>query len=147
MSRLYSHPREYRKIFLGNYLCIGFVPGGNLRHFALLKRGCANSVLGLELTDNVLQNVSVLAELDVCLLARDLMMPPGHAERSIWGAKGALDINSKRTSVIEPRDDQANKPDIPYPCYQGVELLVAFHPRPQIASDLGRNVSRSSNPH
>ena len=22
MSRLYSHPREYRKIFLGNYLCI-----------------------------------------------------------------------------------------------------------------------------
>ena len=23
------HPREYRKIFLGNYLCIGFVPGGN----------------------------------------------------------------------------------------------------------------------
>ena len=30
MSRLYSHPREYRKIFLGNYLCIGFVPGGTL---------------------------------------------------------------------------------------------------------------------
>ena len=28
MSRLYSHPREYRKVFLGNYLCIGFVPGG-----------------------------------------------------------------------------------------------------------------------
>ena len=26
--RLYSHPREYRKIFLANYLCIGFVPGG-----------------------------------------------------------------------------------------------------------------------
>ena len=25
--------------------------------------------------------------------------------------------------------------------------LVAFHPRPQIASDLGRNVTRSSNPH
>ena len=25
--------------------------------------------------------------------------------------------------------------------------LVAFHPRPQIASDLGRNVARSSNPH
>ena len=29
MPRLYSHPREYRKIFLANYLCIGFVPGGN----------------------------------------------------------------------------------------------------------------------
>ena len=25
--------------------------------------------------------------------------------------------------------------------------LVAFHPRPQIASDLGRNVTRSFNPH
>ena len=23
MPRLYSHPREYRKIFLANYLCIG----------------------------------------------------------------------------------------------------------------------------
>ena len=29
MPRLYSHLREYRKRFLGNYLCIGFVPGGN----------------------------------------------------------------------------------------------------------------------
>ena len=28
MPRLYSHPREYRKILLANYLCIGFVPGG-----------------------------------------------------------------------------------------------------------------------
>ena len=28
MRHMYSHPREYRKIFLGNYLCIGFVPGG-----------------------------------------------------------------------------------------------------------------------
>ena len=28
MSRLYSHPREYRRIYLANYLCIGFVPGG-----------------------------------------------------------------------------------------------------------------------
>ena len=27
MSHLY-HLRESRKIFLGNYLCIGFVPGG-----------------------------------------------------------------------------------------------------------------------
>ena len=25
--------------------------------------------------------------------------------------------------------------------------LVAFHPRPQIASDLGRNITRSFNPH
>ena len=30
MPCLYSHPGEYRKIFLANYLCIGFVPGGNL---------------------------------------------------------------------------------------------------------------------
>ena len=29
MPRLYLHPREYRKRFLANYLCIGFVPGGN----------------------------------------------------------------------------------------------------------------------
>ena len=28
MPRLYSHLREYRKILLANYLCIGFVPGG-----------------------------------------------------------------------------------------------------------------------
>ena len=28
-----------------------------------------------------------------------------------------------------------------------VKPLVAFHPRPQIASDLGRNVTRSFNPH
>ena len=28
MPCLYSHPREYRKILLANYLCIGFVPGG-----------------------------------------------------------------------------------------------------------------------
>ena len=28
MSPLYSHPREYRKKLLANYLCIGFVPGG-----------------------------------------------------------------------------------------------------------------------
>ena len=30
---------------------------------------------------------------------------------------------------------------------QGVWNLVAFHPRPQIASDLGRNITRSSNLH
>ena len=30
MPHLYSHPREYRKIFLANYLCIGFVPGGTV---------------------------------------------------------------------------------------------------------------------
>ena len=29
MRHMYSHPGEYRKIFLANYLCIGFVPGGN----------------------------------------------------------------------------------------------------------------------
>ena len=29
MLRLYSHLREYMKKFLANYLCIGFVPGGN----------------------------------------------------------------------------------------------------------------------
>ena len=29
MSRLYSHAREYMIKFLANYLCIGFMPGGN----------------------------------------------------------------------------------------------------------------------
>ena len=38
MSHLYSHPREYRKIFLGNYLCIGFVPGGNPAVVNLMAR-------------------------------------------------------------------------------------------------------------
>ena len=33
MSRLYSHPREYRKRFLGHFLCIGFVSGGTLTLF------------------------------------------------------------------------------------------------------------------
>ena len=28
---MYSHPGEYRKILLANYLCIGFVPGGTIR--------------------------------------------------------------------------------------------------------------------
>ena len=28
MRHMYSHPGEYRKVFLANYLCIGFVPGG-----------------------------------------------------------------------------------------------------------------------
>ena len=32
-------------------------------------------------------------------------------------------------------------------CFVGCPSLVAFHPRPQIASDLGRNVTRSFNPH
>ena len=27
MRRMYSHPSEYRKIVLANYLCIGFEPG------------------------------------------------------------------------------------------------------------------------
>ena len=36
MPRLYSHPREYRKIFLANYLCIGFVPGGIVCFFSVL---------------------------------------------------------------------------------------------------------------
>ena len=29
MPRMYSHPCEYRKIVLANYLRIGFVPGGD----------------------------------------------------------------------------------------------------------------------
>ena len=37
MPRLYSHPREYRKIFLANYLCIGFVPGGTSAHVVVLQ--------------------------------------------------------------------------------------------------------------
>ena len=40
MSRVYSHPREYRKILLGNYLCIGFVPGGNLLSFVFVVIVC-----------------------------------------------------------------------------------------------------------
>ena len=31
MRHMYSHPGEYRKIFLANYLCIGFVPGGTYK--------------------------------------------------------------------------------------------------------------------
>ena len=34
MRRMYSRLGEYRKIFLANYLCIGFVPGG--------KQACSN---------------------------------------------------------------------------------------------------------
>ena len=33
------------------------------------------------------------------------------------------------------------------PAIVGVVTLVAFHPQPQIASNLGRSVTRSSNPH
>ena len=31
MRRMDSHPGEYRKTFLANYLCIGFAPGGTVR--------------------------------------------------------------------------------------------------------------------
>ena len=34
MRHMYSHPGEYRKIFLANHLCIGFVPGGRCRMLA-----------------------------------------------------------------------------------------------------------------
>ena len=37
MPRLYSHPREYRKIFLANYLCIGFVPEGTCNFCFVLR--------------------------------------------------------------------------------------------------------------
>ena len=38
MRHMYSHPGECRKIFLANYLCIGFVPGGT---FYPQKQGIA----------------------------------------------------------------------------------------------------------
>ena len=38
MRRMYSHPGEYRKIFLVNYLCIGFVPGGTPSGVVLLGK-------------------------------------------------------------------------------------------------------------
>ena len=41
MPRLYSHPREYRKILLANYLCIGFVPGGNFVSNGKIRRRCS----------------------------------------------------------------------------------------------------------
>ena len=48
MRHMYSHVGEYRKIFLANYLCIGFVPGGIADISILLKfrerpRGVENS--------------------------------------------------------------------------------------------------------
>ena len=45
MSRLYSHPREYRKVLLGNYLCIGFVPGGISQGITFVRSSCQR-VLG-----------------------------------------------------------------------------------------------------
>ena len=45
MPRLYSHPREYRKIFLANFLCIGFVPGGNFGTDIPRRRPWQNFVL------------------------------------------------------------------------------------------------------
>ena len=40
MRRMYSHAGEYRKIFLSNSLCIGFVPGG-MRASAPLLEPCS----------------------------------------------------------------------------------------------------------
>ena len=55
MPRLYSHPREYRKILLANYLCIGFVPAGNAlpklhrnKKAKLHKKYLAPKLLGTE---------------------------------------------------------------------------------------------------
>ena len=49
MRRMYSRPGEYRKIFLANYLCIGFVPGGTLSRrdapkVAILEASCADTI-------------------------------------------------------------------------------------------------------
>ena len=58
MSRLYSHPCEHRKIFLGNYLCIGFVPGG----IVLLILSCqVTSIITQQLTYGVVSK-GVFAE-------------------------------------------------------------------------------------
>ena len=42
MRCMYLHPGEYRKIFLANYLCIGFVPGGIVQ----LKSGLGFATYG-----------------------------------------------------------------------------------------------------
>ena len=42
MRHMYSHPGEYRKIFPANYLCIGFVPGGN--PYPIQLRGYGSSL-------------------------------------------------------------------------------------------------------
>ena len=49
MSRLYSHPREYRKKFLANYLCIGFVPGGMLFTLHLAPKNVGPSLQGTQI--------------------------------------------------------------------------------------------------
>ena len=56
---------------------------------------------------------------------------------------------SHLTPSSDPNSHFARKALFSYPrvSAQGVRHLVAFHPRPQIASDLGRNVTRSFNPH
>ena len=48
MRNLYSHPGECRKIFLANYLCIGFVPGGmaKLPKSRVLWRGWRQNTKG-----------------------------------------------------------------------------------------------------
>ena len=46
MRRMYSHPGEYRKIFLANYLCIGFVPGGkNKQVWEIFQNGWGSKSL------------------------------------------------------------------------------------------------------
>ena len=63
MPRLYSYPREYRKIFLANYsYAIGFVPGGILKALLGLSRsGSDESSHGRDEGGGRLQGVDLAA--------------------------------------------------------------------------------------
>ena len=70
-----------------------------------------------------------------------------HSEPSspVWGNLSQGSAAAKQQQLII--QSQGVIPFRMTPQREVNSILVAFHPRPQIASDLGRNVTRSSNPH
>ena len=60
MRHMYSHPGEYRKIFLANYLCIGFVPGGITKKNSL-QRKCFGAINFVKITKEALYKANSLA--------------------------------------------------------------------------------------
>ena len=80
----------------------------------------------------------------------------------VWPIRGPENTLNKgqiltQTILRDPLDTHPNTPPplnicphIIYVTFSALRItthVVAFHPRPQIASDLGRNVTRSFNPH
>ena len=111
MRHMYSHPGEYRKIFLANYLCIGFVPGGMLIRPDLPKEmphvtgpGCQTMENGLRRTSLARPSVTLLCTLFNRGGNRRRLRPPGeggdHVHCTVEPPRGHTRCRSPKKSKI-----------------------------------------------